>query len=87
MVLTALGALMAHEFGGAFSPRTLLLRSTQLLLAALPLAMVLFVFLPRIPPLWTTDLGPKQGAVSGLSPDLDPWALPGWRRVMHRPPG
>ena len=75
VVLTALGALMAHEFGGAFSPRTLLLRSTQLLLAALPLALVLFLFLPRIPPLWTTDLGPTRGAVSGLSPDLDPLGI------------
>ena len=75
VVLTALGALMAHEFGGAFSQRKLLLRSAQLVLAALPLAMVLFVFAPRIPPLWTTDLGPKQGAVSGLSPDLDPLGI------------
>ncbi|WP_392350172.1 transglutaminaseTgpA domain-containing protein [Parasynechococcus sp.] len=74
-LLTALGALLAHEFGGAFSPRLLLLRSAQLLLAALPLALVLFLFLPRIPPLWTTDLGPSQGAVSGLSPDLDPLGL------------
>jgi len=75
VVLTALGALMAHEFGGAFSPRTLLLRSTQLLLAALPLALVLFLFLPRIPPLWTADLGPTRGVVSGLSPDLDPLGI------------
>jgi len=74
-LLAALGALLAHEFGGAFSPRKLLLRSAQLVLAALPLALVLFVFAPRIPPLWTTDLGPRQGAVSGLSPDLDPLGI------------
>ena len=47
----------------------------QLLAAALPLAPVLFWFVPRLPPLWTTELGPARGAVSGLSPDFDPLGI------------
>ena len=31
--------------------------------------------MPRLPPLWTTELGPARGAVSGLSPDLDPLGI------------
>jgi transglutaminase-like putative cysteine protease len=74
-VLLALGGLLAHELGGLVSLRGLLGRSLQLLLAALPLALVLFLFVPRIPPLWTVDLGPSRGAVTGLSPDLDPLGI------------
>ncbi len=74
-VLLALGGLLAHELGGLVSVRAVLGRSLQLLLAALPLALVLFLFVPRIPPLWTTDLGPTRGAVTGLSPDLDPLSI------------
>ena len=36
---------------------------------------MLFLFVPRLPPLWTTELGPSRGAVSGLSPDLDPLSI------------
>ena len=69
---TALAGLLSHELQGLLSFRGLMQRSLQLLAAALPVALVLFLFVPRIPPLWTTQLGPTRGAVSGLSPDLDP---------------
>ena len=74
-VLLALAGLLGHELAGALSFRGFLQRSLQLLAAALPLALVLFLFVPRFPPLWTTQLGPTRGAVSGLSPDLDPLSI------------
>ena len=74
-VLLALAGLLGHELAGALSLRGVLQRSLQLLAAALPLALVLFLFVPRLPPLWTTELGPARGAVSGLSPDLDPLGI------------
>ena len=70
-VLLALAGLLGHELAGALSFRGVVQRSLQLLAAALPLALVLFFLVPRLPPLWTTQLGPTRGAVSGLSPDLD----------------
>ena len=73
--LLALAALLAQELGGVLRWRRLLLRSAQLMAAALPLAVVLFLFLPRIGPLWTTDLGSGQRAATGLSPDLDPLGI------------
>ena len=74
-VVLSLSGLLAHELGSMGSRQQLLRRSLQLLLAALPLAVVLFLFVPRLPPLWTADLGPKGGAVSGLSPVMDPLAI------------
>ena len=74
-VLLALAGLLGHELAGALTFRGFLRRSLQLLAAALPLALVLFLFVPRLPPLWTTQLGPTRGAVSGLSPDLDPLSI------------
>ena len=74
-VLLALAGLLGHELAGALTFRGFLQRSLQLLAAALPLALVLFLFVPRLPPLWTTQLGPTRGAVSGLSPDLDPLSI------------
>ena len=65
-VLLALAGLLGHELAGVLSLRGSLQRSLQLLAAALPLALVLFLFLPRLPPLWTTELCPSRGAVSGL---------------------
>ena len=59
---TALAGLLSHELQGMLSFRGLMQRSLQLLAAALPLALVLFLFVPRIPPLWTTQLGPARGA-------------------------
>lgn len=74
-VSAAFAGLLGHELGGMLSVRGLLRRSLQLLLAALPLALVLFLFVPRIAPLWTTELGPVRGAVTGLSSDLDPLSI------------
>ncbi|WP_170950520.1 DUF3488 and transglutaminase-like domain-containing protein [Synechococcus sp. N32] len=74
-VLLALAGLLGHELAGSLSFRGVVQRSLQLLAAALPLALVLFFFVPRLPPLWTTQLGPTRGAVSGLSPDLDPLSI------------
>ena len=74
-VLLALAGLLGHELAGVLSFRGFLQRSLQLLAAALPLALVLFLFVPRLPPLWTTELGPARGVVSGLSPELDPLSI------------
>ena len=74
-VISALAGLLAHELGDVGSLPALLRRSFQLLVAALPLALVLFLFVPRIAPLWTTDLGPRSGAVSGLSAQMDPLSI------------
>ena len=74
-VISALAGLLAHELGGVGSLPALLRRSLQLLVAALPLALVLFLFVPRIAPLWTTDLGPRGGAVTGLSAQMDPLSI------------
>ena len=74
-VLLALAGLLGHELAGVLSFQGFLQRSLQLLAAALPLALVLFLFVPRLPPLWTTELGPARGAVSGLSPELDPLSI------------
>ena len=74
-VVLAVAGLLAHELGGADSLMALLRRSFQLLLAALPFALVLFLFVPRVAPLWSTDLGPRGGAVSGLSPQMDPLSI------------
>jgi len=74
-VLLALAGLLGHELAGALSLRGVLRRSLQLLAAALPLALVLFFFVPRLPPFWATQLGPTRGAVSGLSPEMDPLGI------------
>ena len=71
----AFAGLLGHELGGMLSVRGLLRRSFQLLFAALPMAVVLFLLAPRIAPLWTTQLGPVRGAVTGLSSDLDPLSI------------
>ena len=74
-VLMALGGLLKQELGGLLSLGGLLRRSLQLLLATLPLALLLFLFVPRVPPLLISDLAASRGAVTGLSPDLDPLSI------------
>ena len=74
-LVLSLAGLLGHELAGALTFRGVLQRSMQLLTAALPLALVLFLFVPRLPPLWTSQLGPSRGAVSGLSPELDPLSI------------
>ena len=73
--LVALAGLIALEWSAAGSLRQVMLRSLQLTAAALPLALVLFVFLPRLGPLWLIDQGAGGRASTGLSPDLDPLSI------------
>ena len=61
----------------------LLLRSAWMLLAAL-LALVLFL-VPRVAPLWTSDLGPRRGVVTGISPRWIRWGSADWPAVMPLP--
>ena len=74
-VMTALAGLLGHELGGRLSLRGLVKRTLQLLVAVLPLALVLFLLVPRMAPLWTMDLGRSGAAVTGLSADLDPFSI------------
>lgn len=74
-VMTALAGLLGHELGGFLSLRGLVKRTLQLLVAVLPLALVLFLLVPRMDPLWTMELGRNGAAVTGLSADLDPFSI------------
>lgn len=71
----ALASLLAVDVVGVSGVRALLMRSLQLLAAALPLALILFLLLPRIGPLWNSDLAGSARARTGLSPDLDPLSI------------
>ena len=73
--LLALASLLAVDVIGVSRVRVLLLRSLQLMAAALPLALMLFLLLPRIGPLWGSDLVGSARARTGLSPDLDPLGI------------
>lgn len=79
-LLTALAALLAlwallaavvnaHRPAGQPTLRQLLGQSGQLLLWAMPLMVVLFVFFPRLPPLWGLPTDKLQGR-TGLSEDM-----------------
>ena len=81
-VIAALTGLL--QLGGVASLPALLLRSARLLLAALPLALVLFL-VPRVAPLWTSDLGPRRGWVTGSPPRWIPWRSADWPAAMPLP--
>ena len=69
--LLAIGSLLALEVGAAKGGQ--LLRNALLLVAvSLPLMAALFVFTPRLGPLWLIQGG---GARSGLSDQLDPGSI------------
>lgn len=72
-----LAGLLALELGTGLSWRAVLRRSLAVLLAALPVALVLFLLVPRIGPLWPTSglRGPGAQAVTGLSAVLDPGSI------------
>ncbi len=71
--LVLVAGLMAQESGGAGSLRQILGRSVQLLGVCLPLLVLLFLFMPRLGPLWPhAELGRGR---SGLSDQLDPGAI------------
>ncbi|MFM7674589.1 MAG: transglutaminaseTgpA domain-containing protein [Synechococcus sp.] len=71
----ALAGLLQLELDLGLSWRQLVRRSAQVLAAALPMALVLFLLLPRIGPLWTLPQGWGGAAVTGLSDRLDPGGI------------
>ena len=79
LLATALGlaGLLALEVGIGLSWRAVVRRSLAVLLAALPVALVLFVLVPRIEPIWQTPnlLGAGASAVTGLNSELDPGSI------------
>ena len=71
--LVLIAGLLAQESGGAGNLRQILSRSLQLLVVCLPLLVLLFVFMPRLGPLWPqAELGRAR---TGLSDQLDPGAI------------
>ena len=79
LLATALGlaGLLALEVGSGLSWRAVLRRSLAVLLAALPVALVLFLLVPRIEPIWQTPnlRGAGASAVTGLNSELDPGSI------------
>ncbi len=73
--LLALAGLLGLEAGAGASPRELLNRSVQLLLASLPVALALFLLLPRLNPIVSLPGSQGQGAVTGLDTTLEPGAI------------
>jgi len=76
-VLVALAGLLQLELGGITNLGTLLRRSGQLVLAALPMALVLFLLFPRLGPF--TNIGGLgqfgAAATTGLSTTLEPGTI------------
>ncbi len=70
----ALAGLLQLESGLATPWRLLLRQSLQVLAAALPMALVLFLLVPRLDPFAALP-GPSARAVTGLSADLDPGTI------------
>jgi transglutaminase-like putative cysteine protease len=70
--LLALAGLLALELGEGLDWLPLLRRSLVVLLSALPLALVLFVLVPRLGPFSALPLPGGSAAVVGLSDQLDP---------------
>jgi len=71
----SLAGLLQLESGQATPWRRLLRQSLQVLAAALPMALVLFLLVPRLGPLTAMPAGPSGRAVTGLSADLDPGSI------------
>ncbi|MEB3255314.1 MAG: DUF3488 and transglutaminase-like domain-containing protein [Synechococcaceae cyanobacterium] len=71
----ALAGLLALELGEGLGWSQLLRRSAQLLLAVLPMALVLFLLLPRLGPFTMLESGKGLGATTGLSDTLDPGSI------------
>ncbi|MEE4361094.1 MAG: transglutaminaseTgpA domain-containing protein, partial [Pseudomonadales bacterium] len=66
------GALVAvHQGGSARSALASLRTATVLLLQAVPLTVVMFVFFPRIAPLWSVPL-PEGAGRTGLADSMSP---------------
>ncbi len=73
--LFGLAGLLALELGAGPDWKALLRRSLQVLVAALPIALVLFLLLPRLMPFTALAWGPGVGAVTGLSDTMEPGAI------------
>ncbi|MFM7454956.1 MAG: transglutaminaseTgpA domain-containing protein, partial [Cyanobium sp.] len=73
--LLSLAGLLQLETNLALAWPQLLRRSLRLLAAALPVALVLFLLLPRIGPFGTAAGGPGARAGTGLSDSLDPGSI------------
>ena len=75
VTLLALAGLLALELGEGLGWRVLLRRSLQVLTAALPIALVLFLLVPRLTPFSTVRIAGGAAAVVGLSEQLDPTGI------------
>lgn len=75
VTLLALAGLLALGLGEGLGWRVLLRRSLQVVAAALPVALVLFLLVPRLAPFGTLSLGQGAAAVVGLSEQLDPGGI------------
>lgn len=74
-VLTALASLLALETGGSTDWLTLLRRSVVVVAAALPMALALFLLLPRLPPFTPVEGLGALGARTGLAERLAPGGI------------
>lgn len=74
-VILALSGLLALEMGSAAQWAVLLRRSLGVVLAALPVALVLFLLVPRMPPVGVFPGGWGAAAVTGLSDTLEPGSI------------
>ena len=74
-ILMALAGLLALELGAGPDWKALLRRSLQVLVAALPIALVLFLLLPRLMPFSNFGAGQGMGAVTGLSDSMEPGSI------------
>jgi transglutaminase-like putative cysteine protease len=71
----ALAGLLQLESGQRLAWRVLLQRSVQVLTAALPMALVLFLLVPRVGPFGTGLGGAGARGATGLSDSLDPGSI------------
>jgi transglutaminase-like putative cysteine protease len=71
----SLAGLLQLESGLSTPWRLLLRQSLQVLAAALPMALVLFLLVPRLEPLTAMPGGTAGRGVTGLSADLDPGSI------------
>ena len=77
VTLLALAGLLALELGEGLGWRVVLRRSLQVVAAALPVALVLFLLVPRLAPFTALPLTGSSGALMGLSEELDPASIAG----------
>jgi transglutaminase-like putative cysteine protease len=71
----AIAGLLQLELRLGLRWRGLLRRSLQLLAAALPVALVLFLLVPRLEPIWTLPHGGGSAARTGLNDQIDPGSI------------